>query len=586
MSTRKIKDAKDLSTNELVYFKGHAKATYMSDGSTVEDTVKVLEKDIDEISTNLSDLATKDELEGLTNEVIDNEFVVATTLTYLDGKVDDVIQTIEENELVTATALTNLDNRLLEVESGAVGNEGTITGVSVNGTSIATSGVANIPAASTSAYGVTKLTTATTSTSTTEAATASAVKAAYDLANSYKGTITGVKVNGTSIATSGVANIPAASTSAYGVTKLTTATTSTSTTLAATASAVKAAYDLANSYKGTVTEVKVNGTSKTPTSGVVDLGTVITAHQDISHLATKEEVEDLTNEVIDNEFVVATTLTYLDGKVTDVIQTIEENELVTATALTNLDNRLLEVESGAVGGNEGTITGISVNGTSIATSGVANIPAASTSAYGVTKLTTATTSTSTTLAATASAVKAAYDLANSYKGTITGVSVNGTSVATSGTANIPSASTSAYGVTKLTSATNSTSTTLAATASAVKAAYDLANSYKGTVTSVKINGSSKSPSSGVVDLGTVLTSHQDISHLATKEEVENLTNEVIDNEFVVATTLTYLDGKVADVIQTIEENELVTATALTNLDNRIGDINAVLETIISGMGTN
>ena len=98
-----------------------------------------------------------------------------------------------------------------------------------------------------------------------------------------------------------------------------------------------------------------------------------------------------------------------------------------------------------------------------------------------------------------------------YKGTITGVSANGTSVATSGVANIPAASTSKYGVTKLSSATNSTSTSLAATASAVKAAYDLANSYKGTVTSVKINGTTKSPSSGVVDLGTVITSHQDIS---------------------------------------------------------------------------
>lgn len=61
-------------------------------------------------------------------------------------------------------------------------------------------------------------------------------------------------------------------------------------------------------------------------------------------------------------------------------------------------------------------------------------------------------------------------------GTITAVQANGTNVATSGTANIPAASTSAYGVTKLSSATNSTSTTLAATASAVKAAYDLANS--------------------------------------------------------------------------------------------------------------
>ena len=81
-----------------------------------------------------------------------------------------------------------------------------------------------------------------------------------------------------------------------------------------------------------------------------------------------------------------------------------------------------------------------------------------------------------------------------YTGTITGVSANGTSVATSGVANIPAASTSAYGVTKLSSATNSTSTTLAATASAVKAAYDLANGKQDTLvsgTNIKtINGAS------------------------------------------------------------------------------------------------
>ena len=35
-------------------------------------------------------------------------------------------------------------------------------------------------------------------------------------------------------------------------------------------------------YKGTVTGVKINGTTKNPSSGVVDIGTVITAHQDIS----------------------------------------------------------------------------------------------------------------------------------------------------------------------------------------------------------------------------------------------------------------------------------------------------------------
>lgn len=39
MSTRKIKDAKDLETGEKIYLKGHARATYMSDGSTVEDAI-------------------------------------------------------------------------------------------------------------------------------------------------------------------------------------------------------------------------------------------------------------------------------------------------------------------------------------------------------------------------------------------------------------------------------------------------------------------------------------------------------------------------------------------------------------------
>lgn len=39
MSQRKIKDAKDLETDELIYFKGHAKAVYMSDGRNVEEAI-------------------------------------------------------------------------------------------------------------------------------------------------------------------------------------------------------------------------------------------------------------------------------------------------------------------------------------------------------------------------------------------------------------------------------------------------------------------------------------------------------------------------------------------------------------------
>lgn len=192
MATRKIKNAKDLVTDELIYFKSHAQATFMSDGTTVEDKINGLQNGG---GVDLSKYVQKTELSS-----------VATSGNYNDLS----------NKPTIPSAVT----------------ESTVSG-----------------------WGFTK----------------------------NAGTVTGVKANGTAITlSSGVANIPAASTSAYGVTKLSSATNSTSTSLAATASAVKAAYDLANSYKGTVTGVKINGTTKNPSSGVVDLGTVITSHQDIS----------------------------------------------------------------------------------------------------------------------------------------------------------------------------------------------------------------------------------------------------------------------------------------------------------------
>lgn len=45
---RQVMDAKDLVSNEKIYFKGHAQATYMSDGRTVEEAIK----DVSELITN------------------------------------------------------------------------------------------------------------------------------------------------------------------------------------------------------------------------------------------------------------------------------------------------------------------------------------------------------------------------------------------------------------------------------------------------------------------------------------------------------------------------------------------------------
>ena len=61
------------------------------------------------------------------------------------------------------------------------------------------------------------------------------------------GTITEIKVNDTSIATNGIANIPKATTGTYGVTQLSDAVNSTAKDLSATADAVRRAYELANS---------------------------------------------------------------------------------------------------------------------------------------------------------------------------------------------------------------------------------------------------------------------------------------------------------------------------------------------------
>ena len=73
MSTRQIKNARDLKTNELIYFKSHAKATYLSDGSTVEDTINnIKEKDVD-----LSDYVTSSQL--------------STALSGKQDKIDDLV---------------------------------------------------------------------------------------------------------------------------------------------------------------------------------------------------------------------------------------------------------------------------------------------------------------------------------------------------------------------------------------------------------------------------------------------------------------------------------------------------------------
>ena len=98
------------------------------------------------------------------------------------------------------------------------------------------------------------------------------------------GTITGITMNGASKGTSGVVDLGTVLTS-Y---------TETDPIFAASAAHGITSSDISNwnsktSNVGTITGINMNGASK-GTSGVVDLGTVITAHQDISGKADKSEM--------------------------------------------------------------------------------------------------------------------------------------------------------------------------------------------------------------------------------------------------------------------------------------------------------
>lgn len=116
------------------------------------------------------------------------------------------------------------------------------------------------------------------------------------------------------------------------------------------------------------------------------------------------------------------------------------------------------------------------------------LSAATTGAAGVVQLSTSTSSTSASLAATPSAVKSAYDLANTASTTASAALARSGGTMTGAITFAgaqPTATTSAAGIVQLSDSISSTSTTLAATANAVKTAYDRATNGLVTADTVK-----------------------------------------------------------------------------------------------------
>ena len=232
---------------------------------------------------------------------------------------------------------------------------------------------------------------------------------------------------------------------------------------------VQGALRDAIAYKGTVTQIRMNGSSFSPTDGEIDLGNIPTSIPtevyiadftmeslkngmnngaqvgcDMQALITalsankvilvrESEISDYKGVHVLNGFAedllyfsivdsqgnilycdgTNYTDTYIDGQTLHLQDWWKKQDtLVSGENIKTINGESI-LGSGNIEISGGTITEVKVNGSSIATSGVADIPAASTSKFGVTKLTTLTNSSSTTLAATASAVKSAYDLAAS-----------------------------------------------------------------------------------------------------------------------------------------------------------------------------
>ncbi|HCL9296492.1 TPA: tail fiber protein [Escherichia coli] len=159
-------------------------------------------------------------------------------------------------------------------------------------------------------------------------------------------------------------------------------------------------------------------------------------------------------------------------------------------------------------------------------------PDASLTAKGFTQLSSATNSTSETLAATPKAVKTAYDLAN-------------------GKYTAQDATTARKGLVQLSSATNSTSETLAATPKAVKAAYDLAN---GKYTAQDATTARK----GLVQLSSVTNS--DSETLAATPKAVKTAYDLANGKYTAQDATTARKGLVQLSSATNSDSETIAAT--------------------------
>jgi hypothetical protein len=367
-------------------------------------------------------------------------------------------------------------------------------GVVQIGTNIqVSSGTISVNTGSTSTAGVLQLTDSTASTSTTTAATPNSVKTAYDLANAALpkagGTMTGVitfasaqtfpvssiqnattsqkgivQIGSNIQVSSGTISVQGASTTQVGVVQLNDTTSSTSTTLALTAAAGKSLQDQIDALSVS-TNLIFAGTIDASTGNMA----TVTAAAAANGFTVGSPLPAAASGNTDYFAMVTVpgTMTPPGGSAQECHQgdwwistgsawsfaDVGFNASYASTTAPGIIQLATDLEV-----QDGTSTTLAV------------VPSALQS-----KISDSVSTTSSTTIASSTAVKAAYDAAAGSVKTVTGtapVAVD-SSDAQNPVVSVSAASTTAAGVVQLNDTVTSTSTTEAATANAVKTAYDL-----------------------------------------------------------------------------------------------------------------
>ncbi|MBW1084368.1 tail fiber protein [Escherichia coli] len=263
---------------------------------------------------------------------------------------------------------------------------------------------------------------------------------------------------------------PDASLTAKGFTQLSSATNSESEILAATPKAVKAAYDLAAGKASASHTHPWNQITGVPAASLTVKGTV----QLSSATNSTSETQAATPKAVKAAYDLAAgkapvSHTHPWNQITDVpAASLTVKGTVQLSSATNSTSETQAATPKAVKAAYDLAAGKAPVSHTHPWSQITDVPAASLTVKGTVQLSSATNSTSETQAATPKAVKAAYDLA-------AGKAPVSHTHPWSQITDVPAASLTVKGTVQLSSATNSTSETQAATPKAVKAVYDLAN---------------------------------------------------------------------------------------------------------------